>query len=181
MSDQTEQCVLGGGCFWCLEAAYQMVKGVESVISGYAGGQLDDPHYMQIETGLTGHAQVVELSFNPRVITYRDILDVFWVIHDPTQKDRQGYDVGPQYRSIILYTNDEQGHIAEESKAKIQKLWDKPVLTEIKPLVKFYRAEEYEQNYYRNHPEVAYCQVVINPKLAHLREKRASLLKSESK
>lgn len=179
MANSNEQCVLGGGCFWCLEAAYQMVNGVESVVSGYAGGEMENPRYEQVGTGRTGHAEVVQLTFDPKVVTFSDILDVFWVIHDPTQKDRQGNDVGPQYRSVILYENDEQKKIAEQSKAKIQKLWDNPVLTEIKPLVHFYPAEEYHQNYYQTHPEAAYCQVIINPKLAHLRQKRASLLKPE--
>ena len=157
-----------------------MIHGVESVVSGYAGGHIENPSYEQVSTGITGHAEVVELTFDPSVIKYSDILDIFWAIHDPTQKDRQGYDVGTQYRSIILYMNDEQKRLAEKSKVEVQKLWDDPVLTEIVPLKRFYPAEKYHQNYYKNHPEAGYCQVIINPKLAHLRQKFATHLNAES-
>lgn len=173
----TEAIVLGGGCFWCLEAAFQMIEGVESVASGYAGGDQPDPSYERVSSGTTGHAEVVQVTFDPKIITLEDILDVFWAIHNPTTKDRQGNDIGTQYRSIILYADDEQKALAEEKKVEISKLWPDPVLTEIVPLKNFYKAEDYHQNYYRNNPDQGYCQVVINPKLAKLREKFATRLK----
>jgi len=179
-ANMTEQAVLGGGCFWCLEAAYQQVEGIESVVSGYAGGDVVNPTYDQIERQNTGHAQVVQLTFDPGVINYKEILDIFWIIHDPTTKDRQNYDVGPQYRSIILYTSDAQKAAAEASRDEIAKQWDKPITTEIKPLEHFYEAEAYHQNYFITHPERAYCQIIINPKLAKLREKFAARLKAGS-
>ncbi len=169
--------VLGGGCFWCLEAAFQQIAGIEAVTSGYAGGQQASPSYDEVSAGTTGHAEVVQLQFDPDIISYRDILEIFWTIHDPTTKDRQGHDQGSQYRSIILYANDEQQQAAEASKKQVQTLWPQPVVTEVMPLRQFYPAEDYHQNYFRNHPEQAYCQIVINPKLQHLRERFASRLK----
>ncbi len=177
---QTETAVLGGGCFWCLEAAYQEVEGIDRVVSGYAGGHLPDPTYEQIETATTGHAQVVQLTFRPAVIAYADILDIFWAIHDPTTPGRQDYDVGPQYRSILLYESEEQKAVAEQSRDRAAKLWPGPIVTEIAPLEHFYEAEPEHQNYYRNHPERAYCQIIINPKLHKLREKFAARLKSRA-
>ncbi len=168
---------LGGGCFWCLEAAYQEIRGIESVVSGYAGGQTPDPSYEQVCNGTTGHAEVVQLRFDPATIVYSDILDIFWAIHNPTTPGRQGNDVGPQYRSIILYGSPEQEREAKESKKAVQELWADPVLTEIVSLEAFYPAEDYHQNYFRNHPNQAYCQAVINPKLVHLRQTFKKYLK----
>jgi len=172
-----ETIVLGGGCFWCLEAAYKLIDGVEKVVSGYAGGSADDAIYQVVSEGTTGHAEVVELTFNPKAISLKEILDIFWAIHDPTTLNRQGNDVGTQYRSVIFYGSDEQKRIAETSLREIQKAWDDPVVTELQPLEKFYPGEEYHQNYFENNPDQAYCQVVINPKLAKLREKFAARLK----
>jgi len=169
--------VLGGGCFWCLEAAYQMVEGVETVTSGYAGGHVEDPTFEQVSRRNTGHAEVVRVEFDDKVIPLAAVLEIFWGIHDPTTPDRQGHDVGPEYRSIILYSNDEQKRLAEASKAEIAKLWPHPVVTEIVPLEHFYEAEEYHQNYFRNNPEQGYCRAVINPKLAKLRQHFSSRLK----
>jgi peptide-methionine (S)-S-oxide reductase len=181
MSDSgnlVETAILGGGCFWCLEAAFQEIAGVEKVVSGYAGGKTIDPTYYQVVSGTTGHAEVVEVTFLPDVISYGDILDIFWAIHDPTTKNRQGNDVGPQYRSIILYQSSDQKRLAVSSGEAVQKLWPDPITTEIEPLVRFYSAEPEQQNYYRSHPEQAYCQLVINPKLAKLRSKFQARLKA---
>jgi peptide-methionine (S)-S-oxide reductase len=172
-----QQAYLGGGCFWCLEAVYQRIKGASSVVSGYAGGEEASPSYEQVSSGNTGHAEVVQIEFDPAIISYAQILDVFWAIHDPTTMNRQGNDVGSQYRSIILYVSDEQKSEAEKSFADAQKLWDNPVVTEITALGKFYKAEDYHQNYFNNHPEAAYCQAVINPKLSKLQDKFQTLLK----
>lgn len=169
--------ILGGGCFWCLEAVYQRVKGVDKVISGYAGGHTANPSYEQVSSGKTGHAEVVKIDFDPQSISYEQILDIFWAIHDPTSLNRQGDDVGEQYRSIILFANQKQKAEAQKSLDNAQKVWDKPIVTEIKPLDKFYPAEEYHRDYFNNHPEAAYCQVVINPKLAKFQDQFASLLK----
>ncbi|HET7630596.1 MAG TPA: peptide-methionine (S)-S-oxide reductase MsrA [Candidatus Saccharimonadales bacterium] len=169
--------VLGGGCFWCLEAAYQMVRGVSRITSGYAGGQTADPDYYQVLTGRTGHAEVVKLEFDAKVISLQQILDVFWTIHDPTSKNAQGADVGPQYRSIILYGDAEQRPIIDRSLESAQELFDKPIVTEVQSADKFYPAEAEHQDYFNNHPEAAYCQVVINPKLARLRAGLQDLLK----
>jgi len=169
--------VLGGGCFWCLEAAYQMVEGVAHVTSGYAGGATKNPGYQEVGMGSTGHAEVVKVEFDPKIISLADILEIFWTLHDPTTQDRQGNDVGSQYRSIILYDSEDQRRAAEASKDEIVPLWNKPIVTQILPLTKFYEAEDYHQNYYRNNPDQAYCQVIINPKLAKLRQKFASRLK----
>lgn len=172
-----ETAVLGGGCFWCLEASFQLIEGVGRVVPGYAGGDYKNPSYMDVQSQQTGHAEVVKVTFDPKIISYSDILDIFWAIHDPTTPDRQGNDIGPEYRSIILYQNDEQKQQAEESMAKTQKLWDDPIVTQIKPLNHFYEAEPEHHDYYKKHPEQAYCQVVINPKLEKLRQKFAARLK----
>jgi peptide-methionine (S)-S-oxide reductase len=166
----TETATLGGGCFWCLEAAYQEVNGITSVTSGYAGGHQPHPRYQQVCTGTTGHAEVVQLAFDPTIISYPEVLDIFWALHDPTTRNRQGHDVGPQYRSIILYHGDRQRQQAEASRQQIQAAWPDPVVTEIVPLKQFWPAEAEHQNYYRNHLQQGYCQLVINPKLVHLRE-----------
>lgn len=174
---ESESIVLGGGCFWCIEAAYQLVEGVTSVESGYAGGATKDPGYDEVSMGYTGHAEVVKVEFKTSVIKLPDILDIFWILHDPTTQDRQGYDVGSQYRSIILYANEDQRRAAVASKDRVVPLWPRPIVTEILPLKKFYIAEEHQQNFYRNDPTRQYCQVIINPKLAKLREKFAKRLK----
>lgn len=166
----TESITLGGGCFWCLDAAYRRVKGIESSICGYAGGDVSNPTYEMVCTGTTGHAEVVQLHFNPDSIGLDTILDIFWAIHNPTTPNRQGNDVGSQYRSIILYHDHQQKQVAEASMRRVSELWDEPIVTQILPLQKFYKAEEEHQNYFTRHPEVAYCQVVINPKLHKLQQ-----------
>lgn len=168
--------MLGGGCFWCLDAAYRKVKGVTRVVSGYAGGHVEAPTYEQVSGGQTGHAEVVKVEFDTSQITLKQILDIFWAIHDPTQKDRQGGDIGPQYRSAIFYEGNTQKAGVEKSAEKIKKIWQKPIQTEIKPLDKFYPAEDYHQDYFAKNPTAGYCQVVINPKLSKLKEKYSSLL-----
>ncbi|HEX6540033.1 MAG TPA: peptide-methionine (S)-S-oxide reductase MsrA [Candidatus Dormibacteraeota bacterium] len=178
MSERRESATLGGGCFWCLDAAYREIRGVTRVVSGYAGGDVPDPSYEQVCTGRTGHAEVVQVEFDPEVIAYGDILDVFWSVHDPTTKNRQGADVGTQYRSVIFTGDDAQMAAARASAAAIQEAWPNPVVTEIEPLRTFYPAEEYHQDYFARNPNQGYCQVVINPKLQKVREHHAELLRS---
>ncbi len=163
-----ETIVLGGGCFWCMEAVFKRVEGVRSVVPGYAGGHKLNPTYEEVCTGTTGHAEVVKLDFDPEIISLKQILDIFFVAHDPTTPNRQGNDIGPQYRSIILYTSDKQIPIIEEAISKAQQIWRKPIVTEVKPLDTFWIAEEYHHNYFEKHPEKPYCQVVIKPKLEKL-------------
>ena len=172
MSKKLEVATLGGGCFWCLEALYQQMIGVQKVVSGYAGGHIDNPTYRQICTGRTGHAEVTQITFDPDVISYEEMLDIFWRIHDPTTLNRQGADVGPQYRSIILFHNEEQREIAERSKAETDasNLYRNPIVTQIAPLSKFYKAEAYHQNYYRSNPNQGYCRFVIDPKVRKFRK-----------
>jgi peptide-methionine (S)-S-oxide reductase len=162
---QTEVATLGGGCFWCLEAIFKTVNGVMSVTSGYAGGRTPRPTYQAVCTGTTGHAEVVQIRFNPALITYEGILRVFWDIHDPTTLNRQGNDVGTQYRSIILYQNEAQKKTAEASKAEAAKRFSARLVTEIVPLTAFYPAENYHQDYFAQHTDVPYCRMVIRPKL----------------
>ena len=178
MNERTQTATLGGGCFWCLDAAYRQIDGVTRVTSGYAGGRLPDPTYQQVCTGTTGHAEVVQLEFDPDLISYGDILEIFWSIHDPTTRDRQGADVGSQYRSVILHHDDAQQRAAVESREAAQRLWGKPIVTEIVALDAFYPAEDYHQDYYACNPEQGYCQVVINPKLAKLRERHRARLRN---
>ena len=166
-----ETTTIGGGCFWCLEAAYQEIEGVINVTSGYAGGRQPNPSYEQVATGVTGHAEVVQVSFDTKVINFEDILDIFFVIHNPTTLNFQGYDKGTEYRSIILFQSPEQEAAATRKIEMINKLWDEPVVTEVVPLEVFWPAEAYHQNYFKNNPSRAYCVAVINPKLAKLREK----------
>lgn len=176
--NNNETIILGGGCFWCLDAAYRRVKGVEKVVSGYAGGQWPDPSYERVTTGTTGHAEVVQLSFDSQAIALKTILEIFWTIHDPTTLNRQGNDVGTQYRSIILYNSPEQQVAIEQSvKETATKLWGDAITTELIPLEKFYPAESYHQDYFNKNPEQGYCQVIINPKLQKLIKKFAQLLK----
>jgi peptide-methionine (S)-S-oxide reductase len=164
----TEIATLGGGCFWCLEAVYNRIDGVKAVVSGYAGGQKENPTYEEVCSGTTGHAEVVQIHFDPQLISYEEILELFWKAHDPTTLNRQGADVGSQYRSIILYNNEAQGKAAERSKTKAAKIFSEPIVTEIAPLTDFYRAESYHQDYYRNNPHAGYCSFVIRPKLQKL-------------
>jgi len=174
---RNEQVVLGGGCFWCLEASFQIILGVEEVIPGYAGGTGSVPSYATIHSDDNGWAETVRVTFDTKNIKFSDILDIFWSIHDPTTLNRQGHDVGPEYRSLILYQNEEQKIQAIKSRDKAQELWPNPVVTEIKQLEKFYEAEQEHHNYFQNHPEQAYCQIVINPKLQKLKQKYTKLLK----
>lgn len=169
-NDRYEVATLGGGCFWCLEAVYQEVQGVESIVSGYAGGDVPDPSYKAVCTGRTGHAEVVQVTFDPQQISYRQILEIFFAIHNPTTLNRQGADVGTQYRSVIFYHDQQQKQVAQEVIAEAQEAWDDPIVTEVTPLPEFYKAEEYHQNYYRNNPYQGYCQMVVAPKLAKFRK-----------
>lgn len=170
--------ILGGGCFWCLEAIYQRVKGVERVISGYAGGEVESPSYEQVSAGNTGHAEVVHIEFSPETITYGQLLEIFWHIHDPTTPNRQGNDVGSQYRSIILYTDKEQKAEAQKSLKQIgQPLWEDQIVTKVEKLDTFYPAENYHQDYFNKNPDKAYCQAIINPKLAKFQKDFEGLLK----
>ena len=169
-----EKAVFGGGCFWCLEAFYERVHGVKSVTSGYAGGTVARPTYEMVQTGETGHAEVVGIEYDANVVAYDDLLDIFWICHDPTTLNRQGADVGAEYRSIILYENDEQKAIAEKSyqKATAAGLYPNPIVTQLVPLVKFWPAEKHHQDFYRrNGNKNSYCQSVIAPKLEHLKAK----------
>lgn len=159
---------LGGGCFWCLEAVYLRVEGVTKVISGYAGGSANDASYEMVCSGSTGHAEVVQITFDVRIIKFTQLLDLFWRIHDPTTLNRQGYDVGTHYRSLILSTDDRQQHKAEVSRNQAQKLFLRPIVTEILPLKEFYPAEDNHQNYYNRNVDVPYCQMIITPKLKAL-------------
>jgi peptide-methionine (S)-S-oxide reductase len=176
-SETLEVATIGGGCFWCLEAVYSQLRGVVKAESGYAGGNVENPTYEEVCTDETGHAEVVQVIFDPHEISYREILQVFFSIHDPTTLNRQGADVGTQYRSVILYKNDLQKSIATEVMGEMGKLWSKPIVTQILPLDKFYRAEEYHQHYFENNPSQGYCQMVIEPKVAKFRKKYFDRLK----
>lgn len=167
----TELATVGGGCFWCVEAQYKMLPGVLKVVSGYAGGHKENPTYEEVCSKTTGHAEVVQIEFDPSKITYKDLIEWFWLAHDPTTLNRQGADEGTQYRSIILYHSDEQKKIAEQSKAEAQKDWSDPIVTEIVPLKKFYPAEDYHQDYFAKNPLQGYCRVVVSPKVAKFRQK----------
>ena len=172
----TQTAVFGGGCFWCTEAAFQRIKGVTRVVPGYAGGQVAKPSYQQVTTGATGHAEVVKVDFDPALISYNDLLKVFFAVHDPPQLNRQGNDIGPQYRSIILYADEEQKKAAEDFIADLNKEIGGGIVTEVKPLTEFFEAEEYHHNYFDRNPYAGYCQVIISPKLAKLRTEYANLL-----
>ncbi len=178
-STHTQQATLGGGCFWCLEAAFEQVRGVEKVVSGYAGGHIPHPIYEQVCTGRTGHAEVVQITFDPQEIGYRDLLDIFFAIHDPTTPHRQGADIGPQYRSIILYHDEDQKRIAEETIRELNAagVWPDPIITQVAPLAAFYPAEEYHQRYFQRNPHVPYCQIVVAPKVRKVQQKFAYRLK----
>ncbi len=178
-SKNFEVATLGGGCFWCLEPIFAQLKGVEDAVVGYAGGKTAAPTYEQVCTGLTGHAEVVQVTFEPAVISYREILEVFFSVHDPTTRNRQGADVGTQYRSIILYHNEEQRQTAESLIAELNQkgIWQKPIVTEVAPFTVFYPAEEYHQEYFEKNPYAGYCQVVIQPKVGKFRKQFAERLK----
>jgi peptide-methionine (S)-S-oxide reductase len=171
---QTEIAVLGGGCFWCTEAVYLEVKGVDKVESGYTGGPQPNPTYEQI---CTGHAEVVRLEFDPEVISYRDILEIFFTIHDPTTLNRQGNDVGTQYRSVIYYQSPEQEATARQVMAEMAHVWDAPIVTEIAPAQPYYKAEDYHQNYFEQHPLQGYCAFVVEPKVVKFRKMHAARVK----
>lgn len=177
---QSERITFGGGCFWCIEAVFQRLKGVTKVTSGYAGGHVPNPTYKQVCEETTGHAEVVQLEYDPSQVSYDKLMEVFWAAHDPTTPNRQGHDVGTQYRSIVLFENDQQKAAAEKSKEVAQKDFKDPIVTQIVPLEKFYVAEDYHQNYYnQNGDKNPYCQVVIRPKLTKLLSK--GLIKEEGK
>ncbi|MFQ5652262.1 MAG: peptide-methionine (S)-S-oxide reductase MsrA [bacterium] len=167
MSTKLETATLGAGCFWCVEALFQKLKGVHSVVSGYSGGKVVNPTYPEVSTGTTGHAEVVQITFDPRVISFQDLLAVFWRTHDPTTLNRQGADVGSQYRSVIFTHTETQREIAEKSRRETDAsgLWPAPIVTEIVPFRNFYVAEDYHQNYYRLNPDQPYCRIVIDPKV----------------
>jgi peptide-methionine (S)-S-oxide reductase len=173
----TELATLGGGCFWCLDAVYREFRGVEEVVSGYAGGAVANPSYELVCSGTSGHAEVVQIRFDPAVIGYRDLLDVFFTIHDPTQLHRQGADVGTQYRSVILHHTDAQRLAAGEAIAAAAGLWPDPIVTELSPVPAFYPAENYHQDYFRKNPTWGYCQVVVAPKVAKARKAFAERLR----
>jgi peptide-methionine (S)-S-oxide reductase len=174
-----ELATLGGGCFWCLEAVFEQLQGVEKVVSGYAGGTVASPTYEQVCAGTTGHAEVVQLTFDPDVIAFKELLEVFFTIHDPTTLNRQGADVGTQYRSAIFYHSAGQKATAEQVIAEIDAagIWGAPIVTEVAPLDTFYRAEDYHQEYYRRNPGQGYCRVVIAPKVAKFRQRYLDRLK----
>lgn len=166
----TETATLGGGCFWCLEAVYQELKGVQHVESGYAGGHVPNPTYEQVCEGSTGHAEVVRVSFDPETVSYRELLEIFFTIHDPTTPNRQGNDVGTQYRSVIFYHTPAQQETARQVIAAMANVWDAPIVTELSPAQEYYKAEDYHQNYFRQHPLQGYCAFVVAPKVAKFRK-----------
>jgi peptide-methionine (S)-S-oxide reductase len=179
MKEDLKTATLAGGCFWCLEAVFDEVKGVESVESGYSGGQVADPSYRDVCTGRTGHAEVVKVTFDPAVVSYRDLLNVFFAIHDPTTLNRQGADTGTQYRSAIFYYDDEQKAVAEQLIKELndQHIWDKPIVTEVSHFDKFYIAEDYHQEYYANNRFQPYCMAVVAPKVSKFRKHFLEMLK----
>ena len=177
MARQNETAVFGGGCFWCTEAIFQNLKGVNKVTSGYAGGDTPSPTYEQLHSADTGHAEVIKIDFDPAVIDFENLLTVFFATHNPTTPNRQGNDVGAEYRSIILYNSDKQKIAAESYLKKIKSEFTQPIVTEIKPLDRFYPAEDYHQNFYNNNKSQPYCRAVISPKLKKFKESHPELLK----
>jgi peptide-methionine (S)-S-oxide reductase len=174
-----EVATLGGGCFWCTEAVFGQLRGVKKVVPGYSGGEMENPSYEEVSTGTTGHAEVVQVTFDPDVISFREILQIFFSTHDPTTLNRQGPDVGTQYRSVIFYHTNQQKAIAEQVMKEIseERIFDSPLLTRLEPFKAFYEAEDYHKDYFKRHPEQAYCTLVIAPKIAKLRELYLSKLK----
>ncbi|HET9587704.1 MAG TPA: peptide-methionine (S)-S-oxide reductase MsrA [Anaerolineales bacterium] len=181
MNTNLQTATLAGGCFWCLEAVYDEIKGVHSVESGYAGGHVDNPTYREVCNGTTGHAEVVQVRFDPEVVSYRDLLNVFFAIHDPTTLNRQGADVGTQYRSAIFYHDEEQKQIAEElvKDLNAQNIWDRPIVTEVTKFDKFYIAEDYHQEYFARNPYQPYCMAVVAPKVSKFRKHFLDMLKKQ--
>ena len=182
-SSKLEKATFAAGCFWCIEAVLRELKGVKSVVSGYSGGEMDNPNYEDVTTGETGRAESVQVEFDPDVITYGELLDVFFRVHDPTQLNKQGNDIGTQYRSVIFYHDEKQKKLAEEYIKELEKkkIYDAPVVTEVAPFKRFYKAEEYHQNYYEKNPDQAYCQIVINPKMEKFRKEFGEKLKDGNK
>ena len=180
MTDSSEVATLAGGCFWCLEAVYDELNGVTDVVSGYSGGRRPNPTYDQVCSGATGHAEVVQVTFNPEVVSFRELLEVFFTIHDPTTLNRQGADVGTQYRSAVFYHSPEQKETAEQVIAELnkEKIWDAPIVTEVTALTQFYPAEDYHQEYFARNPGQGYCQFVVAPKVAKFMKKFAGRLKN---
>jgi peptide-methionine (S)-S-oxide reductase len=180
MNEQLKEATLGGGCFWCLEAVYEELQGVRKVLSGYAGGTVPHPTYKQVCAGTTGHAEVVRVFYDPSEVSYRELLEVFFTIHDPTTLNRQGADVGTQYRSVIFYHDEEQKETAQEVMDELEEqgVWDDPIVTQLEPTPEFYEAEDYHQEYYQNNPQQGYCRVVIAPKVAKFRKKFIGKLKA---
>lgn len=176
-SGKSEIATLGGGCFWCVEAIYQDLKGVSKVESGYSGGHIDNPTYKEVCSGLTGHAEVIQVTFDPEIISFADILRIFFTVHDPTTLNRQGNDSGTQYRSVIYYHSEEQKKTAETVKIEAQEAWDDPIVTEITAFDMFYKAEDYHQNYFKDNPNQGYCSFIIAPKVKKFREKYKDRLK----
>lgn len=172
-----QKAVFGDGCFWCTEAVFQRIRGVEKVTSGYAGGEMENPSYGEVSSGETGHAEAIEIEFDPKEISYKDLVYIFFRTHDPTDTDGQGADHGSQYRSVIFYMNEAQRKVAEAELKKAQKEFDDPVVTQIKPLATFYVAEEYHQNYYEENPSAGYCRLVIDPKIHKLQKQLGKFLK----
>ena len=181
MKQNLEAATLAGGCFWCLEAVFDELKGVESVESGYSGGHVENPGYRQVCTGMTGHAEAVQVRFDPQILSYRDLLNVFFAIHDPTTLNRQGADVGTQYRSAIFYHTEEQRAVAEDLIASLnaQRIWDKPIVTEVVKFAQFFVAEDYHQEYFANNPYQPYCMAVVAPKVAKFRKQFVDRLKKQ--
>jgi peptide-methionine (S)-S-oxide reductase len=177
--DHLETATLGGGCFWCTEAIYERLKGVETAVSGYSGGNVPNPTYREVTSGRTGHAEVIQVRYDPKVITYRDILKVFFETHDPTTLNRQGADVGTQYRSIVLFHDDTQRQIAEETIKKLDQagIWTNPIVTQVQAFEAFYPAEDYHQEYFENNPNQGYCRVVIQPKVEKFEKAFTEMLK----
>lgn len=175
---QMKKAIFGGGCFWCLEPIFKNIRGIDSVVPGYAGGFKDNPTYEEVSTGDTGHAEVVKIDYDETVIKYEDLVRFFFSIHDPTTLNRQGDDVGSQYRSIILYDGDDQKFVAQKAIEEFtnEEVFDKPIVTELVPFEKFYEAEEYHHNYYEKNPDKAYCRLVIFPKLKKFRKKYGEYL-----
>jgi peptide-methionine (S)-S-oxide reductase len=181
MSNHFETATLAGGCFWCLEAVFDELKGVQGVESGYAGGHVENPGYRAVCNGNTGHAEVVRVTFDPSVLSYRDLLNVFFAIHDPTTLNRQGADVGTQYRSAIFYHSPDQKETAETLVRELneQKIWDHPIVTEVAPISNYYQAEDYHQEYFSNNPNQPYCQAVVAPKVVKFRKHFLDMLKKQ--
>lgn len=177
--NETQEAIVAGGCFWCIESAFNIVKGIHSAISGYMGGQTDDPTYEDICSGTTGHAEVINISFDPSVISFREILEIFFSLHNPTQLNRQGHDVGTQYRSAIFFTNKEQEKTARNIITEINnnKVWPEPIVTEVVEQSKFYSGEEFHQDYFNKNAESQYCQVMVSPKLAKFKQTFVKMLK----